>query len=500
MLINCALFSELLQATVEPISEEKAKKVMERIELLNRVREEAVTHPDLEKNLDLCDTAQDLPAWWIPGVHDKDLLFGVARHGLSRLEYYVLNDPELSFKDILKRHLCGEDLLDKKAMAEFEKRMDKKKPKKEEEPPKEAETKKEEEPEKVQNGKEETASEKSEDNKSKKDKEESPEAEKKEAKKPKSLKERKRAKKEEEQPAEEIKETRARRKSTKDSSLATSLAIEAVKMAKAEAAKNKEKKNDKEAEKEDKPAEEKDKETSPGAKRETRRGSRRDTTEEKEEKVEKNDSPAKEEEEKKEEEKEEPVKEEEKKEEEKPKIEEKEEKKPSRKRFSVSIPPPQISMQQMEQLAKGGMMYDMEIMNELMAQTYAAAIKWPKDKILEVRLQHIMACISSGKWPVADDYPLGDHLTEADEILTGDSASSPEASSRQRDTATPLSEGGSEVSYEDANVLTHGGGKRVRGRKPLDYADEKSKIRNLLQQPTLLSAGGDSSQTGDDAR
>ena len=29
------------------------------------------------------------------------------------------------------------------------------------------------------------------------------------------------------------------------------------------------------------------------------------------------------------------------------------------------------------QMAKGGMLYDMEVMNELMAQTYAAAIRWP---------------------------------------------------------------------------------------------------------------------------
>ena len=69
----------------------------------------------------LCEPANDMPDWWISGKHDKDLLQGVARHGMARMDYYVLNDAELSFKDILKRHLCNEALLDKKAAAEYEK-------------------------------------------------------------------------------------------------------------------------------------------------------------------------------------------------------------------------------------------------------------------------------------------------------------------------------------------------------------------------------------------
>ena len=36
------------------------------------------------------------------------------RHGLGRMEYFILNDPSLSFKDILQRHLCGEPLVEKK--------------------------------------------------------------------------------------------------------------------------------------------------------------------------------------------------------------------------------------------------------------------------------------------------------------------------------------------------------------------------------------------------
>merc|ERR1712223_469781 len=72
-----------------------------------------------------CEPACDLPDWWIPGKHGKDLLQGVARHGLARMDYYVLNDPELSFKDILKRHLCNEPLLDKKVAKDYEKAREK---------------------------------------------------------------------------------------------------------------------------------------------------------------------------------------------------------------------------------------------------------------------------------------------------------------------------------------------------------------------------------------
>lgn len=39
----------------------------------------------------------DLPEWWESGKHDKDLLIGAARHGVSRTDYHILNDPELSF-------------------------------------------------------------------------------------------------------------------------------------------------------------------------------------------------------------------------------------------------------------------------------------------------------------------------------------------------------------------------------------------------------------------
>ena len=425
------------------LNEDRAKRILQRVEMLNKAREDIITHPDIEERIKKCDLEQDLPDWWVPGLHDRDLLFGAARHGLSRMEYYVLNDPDLCFKDLLKRHLGGESLVDKKAMAEFEKRMAGKKPApspaKEEKEEKKVE---EEEEEKMEvDEKEEKADESTE------------EETKKESKKEKRKSKDRDEKKEKEKDEETFKETRSRRKSTKDSTEATKLAIEASKMMKAEAAAKSKKKDDK------KEKEEKEKEKEATKKEET-----------------KND----------EEKKEDDVK--------------KEEKPVSKKKVSVSIPPPQISLEQMEQMAKGGLIYDMEMMNELMAQTYAAAIKWPKDKILEVRLRHIMTCVEKDEWPVDRDYALSDHLLKDDEddealfaAILAQAAANAASDTPARDTSTPMSES-SEVSYDDPNVLTHGaGGKRSgsqrRGRRPLDYAaasgDDRSKIRSLLQQPTL---------------
>merc|ERR1711899_272024 len=99
----------------------KAKKVLARVDLIRQIRDDVLEHPKLNERMLLCEPAIDMPDWWISGKHDKDLLQGVARHGMARMDYYVLNDAELSFKDILKRHLCNETLLDKKVAKDYEK-------------------------------------------------------------------------------------------------------------------------------------------------------------------------------------------------------------------------------------------------------------------------------------------------------------------------------------------------------------------------------------------
>uniref|UniRef100_A0A674D217 Chromodomain helicase DNA binding protein 6 n=1 Tax=Salmo trutta TaxID=8032 RepID=A0A674D217_SALTR len=82
---------------VEPITEERAARTLYRIELLRKVREQVLRHPLLGPRLQLCRPSLYLPVWWECGKHDRDLLIGAARHGLSRTDYYILNDPQLSF-------------------------------------------------------------------------------------------------------------------------------------------------------------------------------------------------------------------------------------------------------------------------------------------------------------------------------------------------------------------------------------------------------------------
>ena len=264
---------------IEAIDEAKAKKILARVELIKAIREEVLTSDKLDDRMLLCESASDMPEWWIPGKHDKDLIQGVARHGMARMDYYVLNDPELSFKDILKRHLCNEPLLDKKAAKDYEKAREKLK--------------------------------------AKEDK----------------------------------------------------------------------------AEESEKDEEEKDNEK---------------------------DEPKDNNEEKKDEEKE-------------------QSKAKKKRRVSVSVAQPQITLQQMEQMAKGGIIYDMDMMNDLMAQTYASAVKWPKDQILAIRVEHIVKCVTTGKFPLNSGYSLGEILAELQDTdnVPFDSKN-PE--STLRDSSTPASE------------------------------------------------------------
>uniref|UniRef100_A0A669AYM1 Chromodomain helicase DNA binding protein 6 n=1 Tax=Oreochromis niloticus TaxID=8128 RepID=A0A669AYM1_ORENI len=82
---------------VEPLTEERAARTLYRIELLRKIREQVLRHPLLSARLQLCRPSLYLPVWWESGKHDRDLLIGAARHGLSRTDFYILNDPQLSF-------------------------------------------------------------------------------------------------------------------------------------------------------------------------------------------------------------------------------------------------------------------------------------------------------------------------------------------------------------------------------------------------------------------
>ena len=308
-----------------------------------------------------------------------------SRHGLGRMEYFILNDPSLSFKDILQRHLCGEPLVDKK-------------PEKSERKPEKVEPKVDDEDAELRPRKGD----------SKKDKKKATEA-KAEAKAEEEVK-----KEEEEEKMEVDDEEKTKEESPKKD--------------------GKKKKEEKEVEND---VEMKKEETTPEKKQKDRKAKAK--------------AEAEAERKKKEDEKSMPA----------PTTT------PERRKVSVSIQPPQITLQQMEQMITSGGKYDVELMNDLMAQTYAAAIKWPKDIILLVRLEHVMKFVETGVWPVQKNYPLGDHL------LSGSRAASPE-----REASTPMSEL-SEASFEEPTptVRRRRGRQTVHEESPIDHSP---KIRSLL--------------------
>merc|ERR1719192_229206 len=144
-----------------------------------------------------------------------------------------------------------------------------------------------------------------------------------------------------------------------------------------------------------------------------------------------------------------------------------------------AIPAPQLNLQQMEAaIAKGGGLgYDTEMINDLMVQTYAASVRWPKDAVLQERLRHIVTCLETDTWPVPANYCIGDHVALTD-------PATPDPAQNTRDTSTPLSEMSELSQYnDDGNVLTHGGlaNRKKRGRNPLDYQD-KNKPSSFLDK------------------
>ncbi|XP_072357655.1 chromodomain-helicase-DNA-binding protein 8-like isoform X4 [Scyliorhinus torazame] len=83
---------------VKQVTEERATRTLYRIELLRKVREQILSHPQLEEHLQLCQPSPELPEWWESGRHDLELLTAAARHGVSRPDCHLMNDPDLSFR------------------------------------------------------------------------------------------------------------------------------------------------------------------------------------------------------------------------------------------------------------------------------------------------------------------------------------------------------------------------------------------------------------------
>uniref|UniRef100_A0A4W4GPK3 DNA helicase n=1 Tax=Electrophorus electricus TaxID=8005 RepID=A0A4W4GPK3_ELEEL len=88
---------EDLSQSLAPITEERASRTLYRISLLCRLRERVLPHPSLEERLPLAPPSSDLPCWWSMPQHDRELLLGAARHGVSRTEHSIFPDPQFSF-------------------------------------------------------------------------------------------------------------------------------------------------------------------------------------------------------------------------------------------------------------------------------------------------------------------------------------------------------------------------------------------------------------------
>jgi hypothetical protein len=90
---------------VEVITEERASRCLQRIDLLNRLRNEVKNKEQLDERIKLCKPSIDLPDWWVPVKHDRDLALAAAKYGINRTEHFYLNDPDLSFKEYLNRYM-----------------------------------------------------------------------------------------------------------------------------------------------------------------------------------------------------------------------------------------------------------------------------------------------------------------------------------------------------------------------------------------------------------
>eukprot|EP00794_Sanderia_malayensis_P019257 gene19257-21185_t len=86
---------------LEPITDERANRVLHRVRLLQTIRNKVLPHENLDDRLALCEPSSDFPFWWKPGIYDKELIVGVGRHGVGRTDFHLFTDHTLKFKGIL---------------------------------------------------------------------------------------------------------------------------------------------------------------------------------------------------------------------------------------------------------------------------------------------------------------------------------------------------------------------------------------------------------------
>jgi len=99
------------EVPVEVISEERASRCMQRVEMLNKVRHDVLRHEKFEEWIKNCLPSSDLPDWWIPQKQDEELVKAAARYGVIRTEFYYVNDVEFTFKDCLNKYMKHIEML-----------------------------------------------------------------------------------------------------------------------------------------------------------------------------------------------------------------------------------------------------------------------------------------------------------------------------------------------------------------------------------------------------
>uniref|UniRef100_A0A1B0GKC1 BRK domain-containing protein n=2 Tax=Lutzomyia longipalpis TaxID=7200 RepID=A0A1B0GKC1_LUTLO len=92
-----------LEGIVDDISEDHARLILDRLELLSKLRELA-KHSKLDERVYLAQNNYDTPDWWESGKHDRELVRAVLKHGLYRSEYNIYNDPEFCFSETAKKY------------------------------------------------------------------------------------------------------------------------------------------------------------------------------------------------------------------------------------------------------------------------------------------------------------------------------------------------------------------------------------------------------------
>lgn len=96
----------MTEIPVETISEERASRCLQRIDLLNKIRHDVLKSEHFDDwIMNRCAPSSDLPDWYVPGKHDRDLVQAAARYGITRTEFYYVQDGDFSFKRYLYKYM-----------------------------------------------------------------------------------------------------------------------------------------------------------------------------------------------------------------------------------------------------------------------------------------------------------------------------------------------------------------------------------------------------------